>query len=77
LGGGWEAEWREDNIAGRALQVEIHDMAIGCVCGMGGWDGYSPRLHGRRDRAGRDCRAEHLHVPLLRLVRGFPLLVAG
>jgi hypothetical protein len=30
-------------------------MAIECVCGVGGWDGYSPRLHGRRDRAGHDC----------------------
>jgi hypothetical protein len=45
-GGGWEAEWREDSVAGRALQVEIHDRAIGCVCGVGGWGGYSPRLHG-------------------------------
>jgi hypothetical protein len=77
LGGGWEAEWREDSVVGGALQVEIHNMAIRCVCGVGGWDGYSPRFHGRRDRAGRDCHAERPHVPLLRLVYGFPLLVVG
>lgn len=58
-------------------------MAIGYVavpgrlCGLGARGGHSPRLHGCRDRAGCDRGSAYPHVPLLRLVCGFSLLLAG
>ena len=58
-------------------------MAVGCVAihwtvhRLGARSGYSPRRHGRWNRARRLYHIAHPHFPLLRLVCGFSLLRSG